>query len=192
MTARQSAGHGIVAVPVDLGQALAFPGVYLEAPAGLRWPAPAPRRRRPDRARRTVAALATVAAAAGLMLAGCASAARHAPAPSGTPWIGPQAAQAMAAVPRPELIPDRHERHERHVASERHAARIRQVPASVPVTVIAGPPRSAWDGRGTYDSGTEPLCPAYLAGHSAMAGPRGHKFAVVCAWDGTEYAWGAK
>lgn len=49
--------------------------------------------------------------------------------------------------------------------------------------------RPVWDGRGTYSSGTEPLCPAQLAGRTAQAGSPGHRFTVTCEWDGTEYAW---
>lgn len=85
MTARQSAGHGIVAVPVDLGQALAFPGVYLEPPAGLPGAALAPRVARPGRVGRTMAALASVAVAAGLALAGCGTTAHAAVRPA---WDG--------------------------------------------------------------------------------------------------------
>ena len=63
--------------PVDLGQALAFPEVYMEWPAVLPVPEPAPRVRRPGRVRRKVAALASVAVAAGLALAGRADGTRE-------------------------------------------------------------------------------------------------------------------
>ncbi len=63
--------YEIIPVPADLGQALAFPGIYLEAPAGLP-PAPrTPRVRRPGRMRRKVATVAAVVAAAAISLAGC-------------------------------------------------------------------------------------------------------------------------
>ena len=59
--------------PVDLGQALANPGIYMEWPAGLPAPAPAPRARRvrrPGRILRKVAALAAVAVTAALTVIG--------------------------------------------------------------------------------------------------------------------------
>ena len=49
--------------------------------------------------------------------------------------------------------------------------------------------RPVWDGRGTYASGVEPLCPASLAGRTARAGSPGHLFTVTCERDGDEYMW---
>src|SRR2546430_832943 len=68
--------------PVDLGQALAFPEVYMEWPAALPVPEHAPRVRRPGRVRREVAAPARVA---------------------GRRWP-PGPARAAAAPPRPRLL----------------------------------------------------------------------------------------
>jgi len=65
-------------------------------------------------------------------------------------------------------------------------------PAAAPAPVPAQPQRPVWDGKGSYTSGVEPLCPSSLAGHKALAGPAGHRFAVVCSWDGSEYAWGTR
>ena len=46
-------------------------------------------------------------------------------------------------------------------------------------------------GTGTYpNDGIEPLCPAADAGHVATVGTGSEAFRVVCAWDGSEYAWG--
>jgi hypothetical protein len=95
-----------IPVPVDLGQALAWPGLYLEAPAGLPVAAPAPRVRRPGRMRRRMATVAAVVAAAGLAIAGCgavhqarqsASQDCHTPAmPSGSTISVDQAGNATA------------------------------------------------------------------------------------------------
>jgi hypothetical protein len=88
--------HEIIPVaPPTLGEALAFPGIYLEPPAGR--PAVVPMRRvcRPGRVRRRMATLAAVVAAAGL--AGCAAETRV-PAPAGTPWLPTQAARALQAA----------------------------------------------------------------------------------------------
>lgn len=57
-----------IPVPLDLGQCLAYPGAYLEPPAGLATPAPRVRRHR--RPRRKLATLAAVVAAAGLAVTG--------------------------------------------------------------------------------------------------------------------------
>lgn len=64
-----------------------------------------------------------------------------------------------------------------------------QLPGHVTRHQAAAVTRPVWDGRGTYDSGIEPLCPASLAGHAARAGDPGHLFTVTCAWDGSEWAW---
>jgi hypothetical protein len=65
-----SARDGFVAVPVDIGAALASPVAYAEWALTFPAPEPAPRVRRPGRVRRKMAALASVAVAAGLALAG--------------------------------------------------------------------------------------------------------------------------
>ena len=52
-------------------------------------------------------------------------------------------------------------------------------------------PRPTWDGQGMYpNDGIEPLCPATDAGHRAVAGSGADRFAVVCQFDGSEWAWG--
>ena len=61
----------IPSAPPTLGEALAFPGIYLEPPAGLPMAAPEPRIRRPGRLRRKMATLAAVVATAAVSLAGC-------------------------------------------------------------------------------------------------------------------------
>jgi len=76
MTAAYGTGAEFVPVPVDLGQALAFPGMYLEPPAGLPRAARAPRVRRPGRIRCRMAASVAVAVSAGLAVARRASGAR--------------------------------------------------------------------------------------------------------------------
>jgi hypothetical protein len=71
-----------VIAPVDLGQALAHPGIYLEPPAGMALPAPAARVRRPGWVRRVMAAGAAVVAIAALTLAGTATGTREAQRPA--------------------------------------------------------------------------------------------------------------
>jgi hypothetical protein len=71
VTAAYGTGAEFVPVPVDLGQALAFPGIYLELPAGMPAAPSAPRVRCPGRIRRRMAAAVAVVAAAGMALAGC-------------------------------------------------------------------------------------------------------------------------
>ena len=88
--------HEIIPIaPPTLGEALAFPGIYLEPPAGLPAAIPARRVRRPGRMRRRMAVIAAVVAAAGL--AGC-GATYRVPAPAGTPWLPTQAARVLQAA----------------------------------------------------------------------------------------------
>ena len=177
MTAAYGTGPEFVPVPVDLGQALAFPGIYLEAPAGLPAAVPARRVRRPGRMRRRVAVIAAVAAAAGL--AGC-GATYRVPAPAGTPWLPTQAARALHAIPA-ELGRAHHSQREARHPRRRAAAGChtpampdgstisvdqagnatapytgglgfrcadgRWVQIASPATAPAQPQRLAWDGR---------------------------------------------
>ena len=197
----------IPAAPPTLGEALAFPGIYLEPPAGLLAAVPARRVRRPGRVRRRMATIAAVVAAASL--AGCAAAYRV-PAPAGTPWLPTQAARALQAVAAAGChTPTAPSGTTISVDQAGNATapytgglgyrcdggtwvRI-PAPAAAPAPVPAQPQRPVWDGKGTYpNDGIEPLCPAADAGHHAVAGKGANRFAVVCAWDGSEFAWGVR
>ncbi len=215
MTGRHGTGAELVPVPVDLGQALAFPGIYLEPPAGMT----APRVRRPGRIRRHVAPLVGLAIGAAV-LAGCGT-----PAAPGTPWIGPQAARAVqsAAADLGQVRQHVTARAHRHAPAGCHTPAMpdgstisvdAQGDATAPYTgglgfrcdggtwvripapaaelapIPAQPQRPVWNGRGFYpNDGIEPLCPAADAGRRAVAGSGADRFTVVCGRDGSEFAW---
>jgi len=66
--------HEIIPIaPPTLGEALAFPSIYLEPHPCLPAAVPARRVRRPGRVRRRMATVAAVVAAAAISLAGCGS-----------------------------------------------------------------------------------------------------------------------
>lgn len=94
--------------PPTIGEALSDATAYqtwvFSLPVVVPAMVPALRVRRARGARRGLAVLAAVAFSVGLVLAGCASAARQAPARSGTPWIGQQAVSVVQAA-RQLLVP---------------------------------------------------------------------------------------